>query len=238
MRNRLVVLFILISTVVTGAAQPTEVDPLLKFIQIAEQENQPLEHWEVVLKETFSETDRHKFVNKFRMYERRSMIKDENSLNYLFEDMSIPQEEMTVKFKVVLPTNSARKIEVTAVISGNRWDESVKATYQEIMKDMDQTLFSGASKSFACITLQIDDIIEDRVIINPYVSELEINRMNVQQDNIQNSTIKTIIYGYTPIWDNFITIQSEPLNIQIAIIELENEKLSYKIGTPLLINEY
>lgn len=223
---------------ITGAAHPTEMDPLLKFIQIAEQENQPLEHWEVVRKETFSETDRHKFVNKFRMYERRSMIKDENSLNYLFEDMSIPQEEMTVKFKVVLPTNSAEEIEVTAVISGDQWDESVKARYQEIMKDMDETLFSGASKSFACITLQIDDTIEDRVIINPYVSELEITRMNIQKDNIQNSTIKTIIYGYTPIWDNFITIEGEPLNIQIAITELVNEKLSYKIGTPLLINEY
>ncbi|MHA6250689.1 YwmB family TATA-box binding protein [Oceanobacillus sp. CAU 1775] len=238
MKNFLLLILIVISVFLTGAAQLTEADPLLTFINIAEENKYPLKNWEVVRKESFSKKDPERFVNKFRMNEDMTMIKNENSLNYLFEDMSISNDLFTVQYKIIISEKSLKNVEVTTVIIGTEWNDSIEEKYIQISEKLDKTLFSQDGKTFACISLEIDDTIEDRVIINSYASVLELKNKKIQEDKIQNSRVNTIIYGYTSLWDNFFIVKGTSLNIQIAITTLENEKISYKIGTPLLINEY
>src|SRR5699024_5838837 len=114
----------------------------------------------------------------------------------------------------------------------------IKKTYLDLSKKLDKTFFSADARSFACLELIDDGTMKNSMIIEPYISSLELEVLDIQYDNVENSTLNKIYYGYTPLWKDFFSIDGAPLNLQIAITELENGDLSYKIGTPILINEY
>lgn len=238
MKKRLAAIIIILSINLVGASHFQEVDPLLKFMEIADKEALIPDNWEVTRKETKKVDNQQNFVNNFRMYELKAIAKDNNSINYLFEETFASSKEITVQYSIVIPKAKPEEIELTAVLKGEKWDEEIKEKYLEMTKKMDKKLFSTDEKRFTCVELIVDDTMENRMIIEPFATALELVNIDVQYDHLQNSMLNHIYYGYTPLWDHYIAIEDTRLNLQIAITELENEELSYKIGTPILITEY
>lgn len=236
MKKSMVICIIFLSLAMNGASPYTEIDPLFKFTEIAEAEQLEITGWEVTIKETKQLANREAYVNKFRNQHLVAMTEDENSINYVFEDRD--NLDMKIQYNVIIPFHSGEQIELITVITGTGWDENIKRNYTKTIADLKKEMFTSNARIFTCIELIDGGTIESSMIIEHFLSSLELLHMEAQGDNVQSSRLKNIIYGYTPLWNESINLDGIPLNIQIATTELDTGDLKYMIGTPILINEY
>src|SRR5699024_90399 len=127
--------------------------------------------------------------------------------------------------------------EIIAVISGENWDERIKKRYVSTINALPEKMFTNQAHEFACLTTHTNGKMSSDDFLETYKQDLNIEQVSTQTDNVQHSTVKKIIYGYTPLWKQSINIENEALNVQIAVSGNKgNTKLT--IGTPILINEY
>lgn len=238
MKNTIIGLILFYSTMITGVAPESDNDPLLTFTEIADEHQLSLTNWEVSLKETQIVDDVQTYVNTLRKTYKLTRNQDENSIRYLIEDKFATKESITVQYSIIISKQSPNEIVIVAVIKGDSWSAEIKQNYLTLKENIIKDIFTSKVREFTCIEMIENDTIENRVVIEPFLSSLKLENVNKQYDNVQKTGLKKIIYGYTPLWDEKFILKGEPLNLQIAIIELKNGKKSYKIGTPILINEY
>ncbi len=232
----MIICITILSFAMTGASPSNEIDPLIKFTEVAEEDQLEINSWEVLIKETKQIKNREAYVNKFRNQQLITMTKDENSINYIFEERN--NNAIQINYQLVLPLHSDEQAELIIAISGNEWNEKIKENYTKIAADLKKEKFTSKAKTFACIEFIEGGTIGDRMIIDSFLSSLEVVHMKVQNDTVQSSRLKNVIYGYTPLWKESFDLEGIPLNLQIAVTELETGDLKYTIGTPILINEY
>lgn len=238
MKNTIIGLILFYSTMITGTAPEFDNDPLLTFIEIADESQLNLKNWEVTLKETQTVDNVQTYVKDLRKTYKMTMNQDENSIRYLMEDKSQTIENLTVQYNIIISKQSPSEIMLIAVIKGDSWSAEIKQNYLTLKEDIEKDIFTSKVREFTCLELIENDTIKNRVVIEPFLSPLKLEIVKEQYNKEQKTGLKKIIYGYTPLWNEKIVLEGNPINLQIAIIELENGKKSYKIGTPILINEY
>lgn len=237
MKKIILILILFASIISTGATPVTGADPLLKLTEIAAGKKLPISNWDVTIRETKKNGDFQEFVEKPANSHLVSRTEDENSIKYMFDDTH-KLSNIVVQYSVIVPKDKLEDVEQIAVIKSDVWNEEMKEDYLQINDEIRKNMFSDKARTFTCIEFIEGGIIGDDMIVDYFIQSLELVHIETQDDQVQKSRLIKTIDGYTPLWKQKFTLNGIPFNLQFAIIELENEKKSYKIGTPILINEY
>lgn len=236
MKKLMIIVLVITSIISAGATPVIESDPLLKLTKIATHYKNKISNWEVTIKETLN-ISIEEAKDKIKSSAFVSRIEDDNSIKLIFDDAE-PTANMNIQYVLISHKKTPLQVELIAVLKGKQWNEEIKNEYKRMSKKTLSHLFTKRHRTFTCIELIEDDTIESGTIVSNFATTLGVLHMDKQEDKVKNSRLKNIYYGYTPLWEEKITIKGEPFNLQIAVTELENGKLAYKIGTPILINEY
>ncbi|UJL45976.1 YwmB family TATA-box binding protein [Virgibacillus sp. NKC19-16] len=212
-------------------------DEMMELASVVTDSYGSIGDWEVILKEKMDKND---FQDRIIELKNRHLVtvnEDENSIQYSFEHVH-ESSSISVIYNGILPKNGTHDAELIAVIKGTHWNTSIEENYQSILDTIRAEYFTKFVEVFACLTTDNGDIMNNEVFLNELMDRLKLQHMETQFDTVEKSRHEKIIYGYTPLWEQKITIGDIPMNVQIAAEESGNGDPTYTIGTPILINEY
>lgn len=214
-----------------------EMDELTGIADYITEKNMAVNSWQVTVKEQIDGKKLRLIIKDLEAEHQTTFTEDENSINYLFSNRH-KHENIVESYSIIIPKDDSQAIILTGVLKGEAWNDSVKDFYQLSMDKMLAGFFTKSAKRFACLTTEDDGIMGSDYFIGDFVKSFNLQQINTQFDTVKNSVHKKIIYGYTPLWNNKITIMGKPVNLQIAVKESETGNPIFTIGTPILINEY
>ena len=196
-----------------------------------------IESWEVTIKEKVKQDQLQDIIENLKDSHLVSTTEDENAIKYKLRSTH-KNADVSVIYSVVIPKDPKFETELTAVIKGDNWSESILDIYQEKFNFIMKQYFTDSSKRFACLTTENNAIINSDHFFNETIDKFNLKFVSTQTDKINKVTNKKILYGYTPLWNQKLTIMDKPVNIQIAIKSTEKRNSKITLGTPILINEY
>ncbi|GAA0436649.1 MAG: YwmB family TATA-box binding protein [Bacillota bacterium] len=196
-----------------------------------------VEDWQVTLKEAITREDSKHLVHELQTNFKPNFSEDKNKLKYSFSDALLP-EGINVLYNVVIPKQKQYNAELIIVIKGKSWSKEIEKNYRNVLTTSLNAYFTEAVKKFACLTTKGNDIISGDYFLENMTNYFQVQQVKTQFDNVKNSTHKKIIYGYTPLWNQKISVDNTSMNLQIAIKDTGSDYPTYTIGTPILINEY
>lgn len=231
----ILILLLLIPTVVI--AKDVETDEMDTLTSLVMANDLAIEQWKVTLKEKITKSKLEGIIDNMRKNYLVTTTEDEDAVKYLIRD---PHKTggIDVVYSAIIPKDAKFETEFTAVIKGNEWNESTLHTYKQKINFIMKHHFTNSAKRFACLTTEDDGIIKGEHFLYETMQHLDLKYVSTQTDNVKKSTNKKIIYGYTSLWQQKITVMEKPVNIQIAIKNTENGNSKITVGTPILINEY
>ncbi|WP_188456662.1 YwmB family TATA-box binding protein [Virgibacillus oceani] len=234
------IIFILILCCTTKAlaynAAP-ENDEMVDLAALALESALTVDKWQVTIKE---QIDHNGIQYKIKQLKNSYLVttsEDENVIKYSFSDAH-NSGEVNESYKVIIPKNKAYQAEIVGILSGKVWNNSISKIYQQKVNSMTEQFFTQSAKKFACLTTESNDTISSDYFFNKVKQKLNLQHISTQYDSIQNSMHEKIIYGYTSLWNQQITIMDKPMNVQLAVRADKNESTKFTIGTPILITEY
>lgn len=238
MRTYTIYLFVLL--LILPSANPEQTSQDHEMIQLAkafESNGLSVSEWNVTIKEQMKQNRAKEIIDQLSEQLDIKETNDEGSKKYRVQE-NVEDTDMDVQYTIVLPDDDRYKSEFIVRINGNEWNEKNKNTYIRYIEDLKDDMFTERSQTFTCLTAGIHDKLIDVNFADMLQEALEANIITKQTDSIEDSMIKKIVYGYTPLWDEEITIDDEPINFQFVIKRKANDGLSITAGTPILINEY
>lgn len=238
--KKMIAFLILILVLTTGATSgDVQHDEMIDMAVMVTENDMSVDHWQVTIKEQMSADRIKQLVQLFQGKDSylASRKEDENSINYLFRH-SHKQGDIFETYSVIVPKNDLYKAQFIMIMKGEFWNKSVKEKYLNTMNSMKEKLFTVNSTKFACLTTSTDDIMKGVYFLNKLKESWNMQYIRKQTDNVEDSTLKKIVYGYTPMWNQKITMRDKPMNFQAAIKNDENGDMELTIGTPILITEY
>ncbi|SHG69333.1 YwmB family TATA-box binding protein [Ornithinibacillus halophilus] len=227
-----IIIFIVSNTVLF---QSSKTDDLIDIASALESERVTIDNWEVTLKEKIGRSQLNELMNELK--DSHKVTRDENKNSIQYEVVNNIGELNTV-IKAIFPKDNQYTSEFVVVLYSEVWNDEVKSSYVKELKNLEQTYFTKDVKKFSCITTTDDAIIKSDKFLSNLTNYLELRHIEKQTDNIQTSKQTEIIYAYSPLWRQSITIQDKPSNIQIVMEYAQNGSVQVTIGTPILINEY
>ncbi|WP_099159408.1 YwmB family TATA-box binding protein [Virgibacillus ndiopensis] len=230
-------IFILLLLFTTRALAHTNHDEMIDLATLVEESNLTIDEWQVTIKEQIDRNGIQYKIKQLRNSYLVSTSEDENVIKYSFSDVH-KTSEVNETYKVIIPKNKSYKAEIIGVLSGEVWSNSIKKNYQKKLSLMLEQFFTQSAKKFACLTTISNDTISSDYFLNELKQKLNLQHISTQYDSIQNSMHEKIIYGYTPLWKQQITVMDKPMNVQLAVRAGKNESTKFTIGTPILITEY
>lgn len=234
MKNNILPLICILMLLSGSAPKPFE-DPLHLLTEIATTNHLDVAAWEVTFKESKSSGMTDDVLNNIEKHPFSTRMETENSIQYhLIDEIN---HSFTMTYQIINSKTNPDQLEINVVISGSEWNENIQSEYNQMKKWLQNNLFHNP-RIFTCITIEEDDIIEDRAVIELYMKSLGMQHQDVQEDSLELSKLNRIINGYTPIWDEKILMNGIPYNLQIAVNDKDSGRTAYTIGTPILVNEY
>lgn len=229
----MLLLFLLMS--VTVFAEETYNDQLIDMATDLAQKKTEIETWNTTIKEKIDPNEIPHLLNKLQ--EQYSVTKEENEkiIKFIAND---PQEKKAYneQYSVVIPKQHNQNPELTIVLEGDRWNEEVERTYQLKMDAILSEYFTNSKQIFSWLTFTDDGKMNSNAFFDEMIVEWDIENAKVQSDsNLEN---RNVLYGYRPVWSEYIRMQNHSINIQIAAVTDKNGTTTYTIGTPILIHEY
>src|SRR5699024_4628234 len=97
------------------------------------------------------------------------------------------------------------------------WNEKIRKEYTSTINARMSEMFTNRAHKFACLTTYTDDIINSDGFLDTFKKDLDVENVSTQSDNVQHSTIKKIMYGYIPKWEQSMDVDGETLNVQVAV---------------------
>lgn len=220
-----------------AAADHMQSDEMMELASVVTDGDVSIDNWQVTLKENMDKTEIHDILIELKNRYLATVNEDENSIKYSFENVH-HSSGISVIYNVIIPKDRMHDAELIAVMEGTHWNTSIEEDYQSILDTNVKQYFTKSAEVYACLTTDNGGIMNDEVYLNELMDRLSLQHMETQFDTVENSTHEKIIYGYTPLWDQKITIGETPMNLQIAVSESGDGDSTYTIGTPILINEY
>lgn len=238
MKKMYLLLIITTSILLTGTI-PNETEPaaIQTLAEFAETNELPIRGWEVTMKETLYVSNYDEILNNLGNRYRIAGKENENRLQYDFMDNK-KMKHIEWEQRMIIAKENTGQVELTAVISGQAWNESIAAEYNELIAHLNRNFFQNNATTFTWIEVVKDGTIVDTVTIDKLAESLQLLHMEEQLDTVENSKLKMMYYGYTPLWDDKFVVEGIPYNFQIAATPLETDEIAYMIGTPILMNEY
>lgn len=228
-------LFLFITT--NTMAQDIGSDELVDIASFVTNHELKVDQWEVTMKEKIDKGSIPSIIKTLSASYTVKKTADKNSVKYFFTDAH-NSADVTVFYNVIIPKDGRYNAELTAVIAGSGWDESVKSGYKKKQDLISHQLFTESVKTYTCLTTQDDAIIDSDSFLREFAYYLNLQHEETQFDTVRNSTHEKVIYGYTSLWNQKFSINGTKMNVQIAVTNGDNGNPKYTIGTPILINEY
>ncbi|WP_373893963.1 YwmB family TATA-box binding protein [Virgibacillus sp. CBA3643] len=214
-----------------------ESDEMMELASVVSDSDASIGEWEVTLKEKMDTAEIQDRLIELKNRHLVTFNEDGNSIKYSSESVH-KTSGVSVSYNVIIPKEEMQDAELIAVIKGANWNTSIEENYQSIRDTVTAKYFTNSAEVFACLTTDNDGIMKSERFLAELTERLNLQHIETQFDTVENSTHEKIIYGYTPLWDQKITIGDTPMNVQIAKLESENGGPTYTIGTPILISEY
>ncbi|TFJ92250.1 YwmB family TATA-box binding protein [Lentibacillus salicampi] len=229
-------IFILMTINTTAFANRT--DEMTGLANAMTSNNFSVDNWQVTIKEEINEEAIESILEKIQNKNsyKVSRTKDENAIKYFIERVQ-KEAHLSETYSVVIPKNPMHQAELVAVLKGKNWNDSIAERYFSRMDAIHTTYFTHKSTKFACLTADIDAKINNAYVFKQLKQSLQLKNIRKQTDNVENSTVKKIVYGYTPLWEQSITMK-QPMNVQMVVQNGTHDSKRLMIGTPILINEY
>ncbi|GAB4074793.1 hypothetical protein GCM10028778_22960 [Barrientosiimonas marina] len=220
----------------SGAAAAQQ-DEMLDLAAAVTGQSLPVASWQVTIKEDMSRNKARRLLTTLQAKHGYKVTgtEKEKAVNYDIE--SGQEKQVTERFHITIPKNARHQAAFSAILQGESWNKEVMEAYRERKDSVRSAYFTDRSTTFACLTADIDDKIKEVYIIRNMKKSLQLENVEVQHDNVENASLKTIVYGYTPQWKQVMTMD-QPTNFQMAIHESTSGGKRLTIGTPILINEY
>src|SRR5699024_5215650 len=105
-----------------------------------------------------------------------------------------------IHYVIILPDVNHYKAEMIVSIIGHNWSESINETSMEQVKTIKRNYFTNRSKTFACLTAKVHDTINSVYFVDKMKESYQADILLEQTDANEDSMIKNIKYGYTPLW--------------------------------------
>ncbi|GAB3044945.1 YwmB family TATA-box binding protein [Virgibacillus ainsalahensis] len=228
-------LFLCITTETMAQSQGS--DEMMELAALVTDSNLSMEEWQVTIKEKMNHTEINNILESMENSHLVTMEEDENSIKYSLVNTH-KMDGISEHYNVVIPKDGINHPELIAVIGGTDWNESIEDFYQTRLDSITRKYFTNASQTFTWLKAENDDIIKSDSFLHMLAKKLELQHMEKQFDNVENSMHEKILYGYTSLWDQKITIENIPMNLQAAVTVNQDGNRTYTVGTPILINEY
>lgn len=238
--RKTVIIFILllfIPTVAIAFNGEKEEDELSTLASLAMEQDLTIDTWQVTIKENMNLEQLQNVINKLKEQHTVSTTEEKNAVKYTVKDTH-KTEGLSVIYKVIIPKNENFEGEFMAYITGDAWEESIKHTYLDELQAISEQYFTEFAKRFACLSTEVDGIMKSERFLEETIQDLDLKYVSTQNDQISNSTNKKFLYGYTSLWQQKINVMDKPVNVQIAVKNMENKNSKITVGTPILINEY
>lgn len=217
-------------------AMESERNELIDIANVFIENNLEIGKWNVTIKENKDDAELNRVLHDLSNGNEVTKDENENSIIYSVKDTH-KKGNIIVNYNVIFPKDEAYLAELVVTIHGDNWGSDVHDTYLDIHSDVTSKYFTENVKIFSCMTTMASAIIENDYADN-FTKKLKLRHKNTQNDNLKTARNLEIIYGYTSLWGQKITIQDEPVNVQLVTKTLGNGDVQYTIGTPILINEY
>lgn len=238
MRLLILSLFILVLILPsTNMAQVDNQDVLIQLANDFRENDVSISEWNVTFKEQISREHATHTIHKLEKDFTVTESDDENSKKYHVTNTH-KATKSDVTYIVIVPKNAHYASELIVSINGHKWDKSMSQAYYKQMESLRSEYFTKQSKTFACITGKVHGTISSVYFMDRIQEKYHINMLSKQTDSVENPVIKEIRYGYTPLWNEEITIDGNPINFQFVIKRATGDALEITVGTPILINEY
>lgn len=229
--------FILLMNGTSTNAIAQKEDQMADLASLVANNNLTVDSWNVTIKEQMPKDRLLEFVEKWKDSHFVTTEKGDSAIKYIIGD-SRKNRHITESFKVIIPNNKEYQAEMIAVLEGTKWTKAIEKDYQSRLQSIMEQYFTVNAKKFACLTTEIDGMIDSAYVLNKMEQQLQMKYVSTQEDNVENSVRKKMVSGYTPLWEEQITIMDKPVNVHMAVTQPENENAKLTIGTPILITEY
>lgn len=232
----LILLLAVIVKATVGFSAPAN-DEIVDLATVAMENNLTIDKWQVTIKEQTNRNKAHDLVEKLKNSYLASATDDENIIKYSFSDVH-KAGDIVESYMVIIPKNTKYESEIIAEIHGDVWDKSMEQQYDSTINLLPDYLFAKKAKRFSCLTAHSDGIMNSDGFFKVFNEKLDVQHISTQTDSIKKSTIEKNMYGYTPLWDQKITVMDKEVNVQVAMRERKNGDTKFTIGTPIVITEY
>lgn len=213
------------------------VNELEDIVDIVNHHELEIDEWQVTIKEKIPLPDAKKIMNKLDGTE--SIVKEEDKHRVSYSMINRHMDSHLVEtYDIILPQHSTGEAEVIAVLKAEVWNEEVEENYRQWQHLMLSEVFTKDYRSYTCLMTEFNAIITNDHLLNYIMEKLEIQHFQTQNDTNKNSTLESIYYGYTPLWNQKVNGMDKPTNIQMAVTKNDIGARKFIIGTPILINEY
>ncbi|WP_010531591.1 YwmB family TATA-box binding protein [Lentibacillus jeotgali] len=238
MRKMVLITGIFILMIVNTTAFANDGDEMTDLASLVIGSDLSVDSWQVTIKEKMNENAIDSILKKLKHKNsyKVSSTEDENTVKYFFKRVQ-KQEGFFESYSVVIPKNPKYEAELIAVLKGDRWSNKTAVNYADRLEDIHTTYFTKRSTKFACLTTTVGGNISSDYFFDRLKDTLQLSNVREQTDNVEESAVKNIMYGYTPLWEQTIQME-QPMNLQIVVQNAAQNSKRLTIGTPILINEY
>ncbi|HLR61483.1 MAG TPA: YwmB family TATA-box binding protein [Lentibacillus sp.] len=238
MRKFALITSIFILMIVNTTAFANESDEMTDLASLVTGSDLSVDSWQVTIKEKMSKDAINRVLQKLKNKNsyKVSSTEDENTVKYFF-GRGQKNAKLSESYSVVIPKNPMYEPELVAVLQGDDWNDKISVDYIDRINDIHMSYFTKKSTKFACLSTTIGGKIDSGYFFERLKKTLQLSNIREQTDNVEHSTVKKIMYGYTPIWEQSIKMK-QPMNFQAVVENAAQNSVRLTIGTPILINEY
>lgn len=196
-----------------------------------------IEEWNVTVKEKKSQKEIQEKLSLLKKAHTMQKGTDNNVTKY-FADIHLKVSDMHVRYEIIIPHDHNYSSELVITIKGTNLNMTTIEEFKGVLTSVRNQFFTEKSNLFTCLITSKNGMIASDDFMRKMSKDLDLENISTQIDVINEVSHQETLYGYTTMWDNEVLIENKPLNVQIVIQKLKNEKQKVIIGTPLLITEY
>lgn len=230
--------FIIIFICLTGSQATGQLSHSIHTLQHIHQEISEEDHemeWKVLIKESI-DTNLLQIIKKND--ENRHLVAstiDGNRVQYIMDKIELVGMNATIHINHYTKNKQA---EIIIEIEGNQWNEEIAKEYDKYIAQLGKFYISKNAQIFACLSAMYSATISRSELEMEILGLLELEHISYVADPLTDPQNQLVVSGYSPQFEDAITLDDEEFNTQIVINTKDAEQISVMIGTPIITVEY
>lgn len=224
----ILILIVIIWQEVEASSIESSQQQIEEMLNIAEENDFQLDKWEVVVRENLLIENVDEFIQGLGGFEI-----GKTQIDGVTKYRGDRHSSANIVESLLIVRTSEKEYQVIYKISSSDYSEEVKKTYLRKLDEMTEKLFTENAQYFTCLEAVKNGMIDIVCLIEKIAETLNLTIYDQLKDNkFQTWT------GYTPKWEQSISIDDNEINTHIAVTKGSNNQSTLIIGTPILITEY